>query len=247
MSDILFSTIEQWQGEFPWGSMLDAGTGEQSLEWITSLENTSWTAVTGDQYRAEGLKHQFNSRIRTQDSIITANWLNHETLANKSFDVVIADYLLGAIEGFSPYFQDQLFSRLKPHVGQFLYIIGMEPLAKPSTEGEKLIKEIVDLRDACILLAGHKPYREYPRTWTERQMKRDGYTILKSCSFPILFGRHFINGQLDVCKRKLGFIKNTTLSRSLAAHILELRTASLRFVDRNGKIEFGSDYIIKAE
>lgn len=44
------------------------------------------------------------------------------------FDVVIADYLVGSIDAFAPYFQDKIFERLKPHVGKRLYVTGAEPL-----------------------------------------------------------------------------------------------------------------------
>jgi len=43
---------------------------------------------------------------------------------------VIADYLIGAVDGFAPYTQEQTFKRLKRHMksGARLYIIGMQPI-----------------------------------------------------------------------------------------------------------------------
>ena len=73
------------------------------------LHTNSWTAVTGDSYRAKKLRKEFS--LRPQDQIISGNWLNHELLEHRMFDVVLADYLLGAIDGFAPYFQNQMFQK----------------------------------------------------------------------------------------------------------------------------------------
>lgn len=44
-----------------------------------------------------------------------------------------------------------------------LYIIGAEPLPDKTNDSYgKIIIEICKCRDACILLAGERPYREYP-------------------------------------------------------------------------------------
>lgn len=46
------------------------------------------------------------------------------------FDVILADYLVGAMEGFTPFTQDTIFNRLKRHLrphGGELFIIGQEP------------------------------------------------------------------------------------------------------------------------
>jgi hypothetical protein len=54
-------------------------------------------------------------------------------LAGETFDVVIADYLVGSIDGFAPYYQDQIYARLRPHVTKHLYVAvsndGTQPAA----------------------------------------------------------------------------------------------------------------------
>ena len=54
-------------------------------------------------------------------------------LAGETFDVVIADYLVGSIDGFAPYYQDQIYARLRPHVTKHLYVTvsndGTQPAA----------------------------------------------------------------------------------------------------------------------
>lgn len=50
--------------------------------------------------------------------------------ANEQFDVVLADYLLGSMDGFTPYRQDVLIERLLPHLapGGTLVLVGLEPI-----------------------------------------------------------------------------------------------------------------------
>jgi hypothetical protein len=244
--DSLFIQLEEWQKDEPWGDFLDAGTGKHSLKWLSKLQTSSWTAVTGDIYRAKKLRKEFS--LRPQDQIISGNWLNHGLLKNRSFDVVLADYLLGAIEGFAPYFQNQLFHRLRSVVKSQLYVIGQEPLeACPENGGAKLINRISRLRDSCILLAGHRCYREYPLEWVKRQLDADGFRVIHSKAIPIRFGPNFINRQLDVCLRKLPFIPPGNFNAGLETEIEKLREEALCFVGKIGGIRYGSDYIISAK
>ena len=71
-----------------------------------------------------------------------------------------------------------MFERLKPHVGKVLYFVGMDPLPEKADTPQgvscniiikplvnspfsgQLVIQIAKLRDACILLAGHRTYRE---------------------------------------------------------------------------------------
>ena len=65
-----------------------------------------------------------------QGDIVLGNWDDPELLQGKKYEVVLADYLIGAMDGFSPFKQDLIFERLKQHMapGGVLYIIGLEPI-----------------------------------------------------------------------------------------------------------------------
>ena len=56
--DALFAEIERVRAGRPWGDVLDAGTGGQSLSWIRGLDAQSWTAVTADPNRAATMRLQ---------------------------------------------------------------------------------------------------------------------------------------------------------------------------------------------
>ncbi|HCH65672.1 MAG: hypothetical protein CL927_19960 [Deltaproteobacteria bacterium] len=249
--DALFSTLERFHGERSWGRVLDAGTGMHSLQWIRSLETAGWTAVTGAVSRQQDLERRLGADgMRATDRIVTGNWTDEALLRGEVFDVVLADYLLGAIDGFAPYFQTRLFERLRSHVRREsgrLYVVGLEPYPDRAADpGGQLVLEIARLRDACILLAGHRCYREYPREWVHRTLAQAGFEVDSSEAIPIVYRRRFVDGQLDVCVRKLPFITDLGLRASLKAHIESLRTRAHAHLLRVGTIPFGADYVIAA-
>lgn len=250
-ADALFSTIERFHGDRPFGAVLDAGTGWHSLQWIRTLPTERWTAITGAPARERTLKERLGpAGMRASDRIVTGNWTDPTLLHGEVYDVVLADYLLGAIDGFAPYFQDRLFGRLRRHVAPTtgrLYVVGLAPYPDRTPDpGGRLVLEIARLRDACILLAGHRCYREYPLTWVHRSLEASGFVVEESRSVPIVYQRRFVDGQLDVCLRKLPYMADLALRETLRAHIEELRERAHTHLLRVGGIHFGSDYIVAA-
>ena len=246
MSDKLFEAIEQIQGALPWGAVLDAGTGEHSLRWICGIESQRWTAVTSAPARAARLRRHLTGQLRPVDRVISGSWTDPSLLYGERYDTVLADYLLGAIDGSAPYFQDQLFTRLRPHVGRRLYVVGLAPYPEPRGEVGRLVWAIARLRDACILLAGHRCYREYPMDWVIRSLERSGYAVDEALSIPIVYGARFINGQLDVCRRELPHFADPALAEAMSARIEALRSSALALSEREGGLRFGEDYVVAA-
>ncbi len=247
MADRLFQHIERLHGSPDWGRVLDAGTGRHSLEWIAGLRTSGWTAVTGDSARAEKLQRRWRKTMRSVDRIVAGNWIDPAFLHGETYDVVLADYLLGAIDGFAPYFQSQLFRRLRPHVGRELYVVGLEPyeMLADSAAGS-IVREIARLRDASILLAGDRCYREYPRDWTVARIEEAGYAVEDVTSFAIRYGEEFVEGQLRVCESKLDRIGSRSLARGLRDRIADVRSRALGYARAHGGIHFGEDYVIYA-
>ncbi len=246
-NDVLFGCIEQWQQGSPWGRVLDAGTGKSSLGWLVSLPTENWTAVTGADAFVTSLKHLYGSKIRAHDRLLLGNWRDPSLLAQERFDVVVADYLIGAIDGFAPYYQDCILERLRPLVTQHLYIIGLEPYPDKAREpGAELILEIARMRDACILLAGHRCYREYPLDCLKRNLERAGFAVTQTKRFPIQYSERFVQGQLDVCRRKLALFHEPKLAASMRYAIDDLQRRAMTHIARCGKIRFGEDYVVQA-
>ena len=242
--DPLFAYIEKVQDGAPWGSVLDAGTGNQSLKWISGLNSESWAAITGDEGRKQNLLVKFDDKIRPCDRIICGNWSDPDLLAGEKFDVVIADYLLGALEGYSPYYQDCLFPRLKQHVGHRLYVVGLEPYADSSPlPWGQLIIDMARLRDAALLISGRRPYREYPLDWTVRNLEAAGFEVDQSWVFPIVYNDKFVDGQLKMCERFLHQIKDPTLAQNMKDAIARFRERMFELYERDKNRVFGANYV----
>jgi len=245
----LYDEISRLRGDVPWGSVLDAGTGASSMQWLLGLDTTRWTAITGATAMAEKVQPILDGRQRGQDRLLVGNWMDPDLLAGEQYDTVLADYLLGAIDGFAPYWQDQLFTRLRPLVGRRLYIIGQEPYVpyQPQDTAGRLINAIGRLRDACILVAGGRPYREYPQDWVMRQLQLAGFRTLEALRYPIRYRAQFINSQLDLASQYVQKLSDRVLAAALEGHIAQLRRHALLQAEQLNGLAHGHDYIIVAE
>ena len=245
----LFDVIERIQGDVPWGSVLDAGTGTQSARWIASLTSTRWTAVSADAGHLAETRDAVSSKIRAVDRLIVGNWSDANFLANDVFDTVLAEYLLGAIEGYAPYFQYQLFARLRPHVGRTLYVIGVDPYLTgrcDSATGE-IVQSVGRFRDACAVLAGVNHYREYPAEWVMDRLQHAGLRILFSRRFPSTHDLGWIDRQLTDSRELINRLPENQLARVLSEQAVTLRQRAAEIVERDGHLAHGQHYLIAAE
>lgn len=114
MGDVLFGCIEKMHASHTWGRFLDAGTGLHSLKWIQTLPTVSWTAITADHGMRNQILKDSNvaSKIRPEDKLVVGNWMD-DTFRSSigQYDTILADYLIGAVDGFSPYEQDVIIQR----------------------------------------------------------------------------------------------------------------------------------------
>jgi hypothetical protein len=185
--------------------------------------------------------------MRPADRVVLGNWSDPLLLHGEVYRVVVADYLLGAIDGFAPYFQERLFARLKPHVGSRLYVVGLEPYPDPTEHPwGQVILELTRLRDACILIAGHRTYREYPLAWVLRSLEASGYSIEEAKSFPIRYGERFVEECLSVCRQKLPYFRDRKLAGAMEKTIARLRDRALSACRAQGGSAFGADYVVAA-
>lgn len=246
----LYRYIERVQGKRAWGALLDAGTGVNSLRWVTSLATERWTAVTGSLSEANWVRQTVKTDLRPVDQFLEGNWANPELLKGEVFDTVLADYLLGAIDGFAPYFQSYLFKRLRPLTRSRLYVTGLEPYVpthRPDTKAGQLVWEIGRYRDACVLLSGQRPYREYPAQWAVDTLSRSGFAVRSVKHFKISYKKRFVNAQIDLVKPGLEQLADRTLAEALKARGEALRAEALEFIEAEGALRHCRNYVIVAE
>lgn len=242
----LFRHVEQLHSGSGWGSFLDAGTGVNSALWSTALPTERWVGITGAKGHAQQVMDRVGTRLRSQDRLLVGNWVDPALLKGEVFDTVLADYLLGAVEGFSPYFQPRLFSRLLPHVAKRLYVVGLDPyiVGDAPTEASRIVREIGRVRDACLLLADETPYREYPAEWVADSLQSAGFTVTHARRFPNRYREKWVHSQLDMALRRLPKIADRNLAAALRSNIEALRARGVALCLEENGLRHGADYVI---
>lgn len=262
--DALFGYIEEMQAsDRPFGDILDAGTGMHSLRWIATLGEdgkgmTEFTAITADKTMQRNVQNEADDlEISHLGKIIIGNWFGENPLdevlssQDKKFDTILADYLIGAMDGFSPYEQDLMIPKLakllKP--GGRIYIVGLEPIPDTASGDANIICKIRQVRDACILLAGHRCYREYPVTWIKRQIQEHNPSLqlLETKTFPILYRHATIVNQINVARSKFSYFPTPELADQMKLVLDDLEEQSRKATEENGRIRLGFDYVVTAE
>lgn len=249
MTSALFRHIEAVQDGAPWGSFLDAGTGVNSALWSTALPTDRWLGVSASRAHAAQVTAAVGQRLRSQDAVVVGNWADPELIAGERFDTVLADYLLGAVEGFAPYFQPQLFTRLRPLVGRRLHVVGLDPyvVGDAPTPAARIVRAIGRWRDVCLLLADEAPYREYPAEWALNALSAAGFRVTEARRFPNRYREAWINSQLNMGLRRLPKLADRALASALAANAESLRTQALALCETDGGLRCGYDYVISCD
>lgn len=245
-ADPIFGAVARFQEESgqAWGHVLDAGTGHTSLSWLVTQPTARWTAVTGESGRAEALE---KIGLRPQDRLLVGNWRDPAFLAGERFDVVLADYLLGAVERYAPYFQFTLLKKLGAMTRHRLYLVGMEPYPQPLCPGEQAVLDVANFRDACHLHIGERFHREFPLDWTLERLQEYGFSIKGVERFPIIYGKQFIQAELGLSQKLIGRIPSDSLRKALQTRLGEIRKSAESTLAQAGGLRGGFDYLIAAE
>jgi len=255
--DVLFGSIEKYQGNKPFGTFLDAGTGVHSLRWIATLGKkgmTDFTAITADATMKANVKQE-TRELGISGNVVMGNWFSEREPLEFStkFDTILADYLIGAMDGFSPFKQDLMLPKLSAllNPGGRLYIVGLQPIPdKVDDPAGNIICRVRQVRDACILLAGHRCYREYPIDWIERQLEgMNDMKVLETAKFPILYRHATILRQINVGRSKFPYFPSPELAESMGKVLDQLEKDSFEATQKSssGTITLGFDYVVCAE
>lgn len=230
----------------------------------------SFTAITADEnMRRRVFEEAKELGIESKGDIIIGNWNEgvkvaedggitfasdenqNALLEGQTFDTILVDYLIGAIDGFSPHFQDLIFHRLMHHLapGGRMYIIGLQPIPDSVPGDANVFCKITKIRDACILLANHRCYREYPLNWIERNVQRAGLKVVESRTYPIRYDHQTMLKQINVGRSKLKLFPSKGMATEMGKVLDELEKESLEVTKRQegGRLTLGFDYVVVAE
>jgi len=225
---------------------LDAGTGLDSLTWLAASPATSITAVTASKTMHKDVVGGVADFLDpSADIVLIGNWQDEQLLHGRSFDVVIADYLLGAVDYFAPHFQDGLLRRLAGLVRPdgWLAIVGREPddiTAKDATS--QLILDANALRDASMTLSRQMTYREIPQWWVQERLGALGLQVREAKLFPRQVTKDKVLGRLVWAEKEIRNVPHGSLRASLLKHLagLRARVQASRALARGHP--FGQDY-----
>eukprot|EP00658_Telonema_sp_P-2_P052785 TRINITY_DN4106_c0_g4_i3.p1 TRINITY_DN4106_c0_g4~~TRINITY_DN4106_c0_g4_i3.p1 ORF type:complete len:276 (+),score=75.21 TRINITY_DN4106_c0_g4_i3:116-943(+) len=250
----------------PLDSVLDAGTGKTSLDWISrELRPKRWTAVTATEHTQELVSRGgFAKRTRDADRVVLGNWANKSLLEGEKFDLVLLDHLIGSSEMYWPHGQEQLVGRLATKLNKNgrMYIIGQDPEPYPSRfeipgkagyhvyHSVHIARSVDKLLQACVSHAGHRAKREFPLDWvTSLIHKTPTLELEEVMAFPMVWGAKSLHVKLDMCEAKLKFnIEGVHLINGLRDRIKVLRTR----IDTHPQFQsnglcYGVEYLVAAK
>ena len=132
-----------------------------------------------------------------------------------------------------------------------VHVVGLNPVyattAPPPTDAaQQIVVDTARLRDACILLAAHRPYREFPATWIIRQLERSGFEVITPWkSYGVIWKHATIKRQLDVARRKLPHFADQSVAAAMRGQIDALDASAKKLLGATG-VTYGADYVISA-
>ncbi len=224
----------------PWGDVLDAGTGASSWDWLLKQDCCSRTGVTAEAARAQALRGR--PGMRPQDEVVEGLWQDTKLLEGRRFDVILADYLLGACDRYAPHFQEEMIGRVLSKCSGWIFLIGLEPPPVPTTPAQQCLFEVAQLRDAVQLLLGHRPHRELPQAWVERQFEARGATIAWKERYHNLYDAEWVNREVASLEQNLQLLEDRGLAQVLRRRCHALRQRAAEYLYQAASYSF--DYLL---
>jgi len=211
---------------------------------------TTLTGVTANESSKKSTLSQVGPYLDLSlDSVEVGAWQNVSFMSGRQYDVVVADYLLGAVDYFAPHFQVALVRRLRHLVkpGGYLLTVGKEPNAlKANSSTQLLLEEIDALRDSATILTRNMPYRELPRWWVKDELENAGFSLQNKYLEQTVVS---VRDATDTWEWAGDMIKKIPDERLRAAYLVRHKELKQQ-IEQNEELQhgyhFGSDYAILA-
>ena len=98
----------------------------------------------------------------------------------------------------------------------FQFWIGLQLVPDNKVEGDgEVFRRITKVRDACILLAGHRCFSEYPMDWIVRHLKLSGLNVAETRTQSMLCNHSTIMRQINAGCSKLKFFQMKGMTREM--------------------------------
>lgn len=180
--------------------------------------------------------------MSSTDRVLVGLWQNPELLAGSQFDLILADYLLGACDRYAPHFQEEMLERLISRCRGWIFLIGLEPLPAPANPGQQILFEVAQLRDAVQLLLGNRPHREIPQAWVERHLTRLGARVAWSERYHNLYDEGWVERELASLELNLQLFEDGGLAQVLRRRCHALRRRAAEHLRKAASYSF--DYLL---
>ena len=156
--------------------VLDAGTGEgHATRFLAERRPASVVSVScveADFAVARETLGEFAGDVEFR----RADLAHMPEVADASFDLVFADFLIAAVSTFSPFRESECVAELvrvlRP--GGRLIVTGWELLGPPRDPLDARLRQLFPLREAAARLAGESAYREHPAWWVAARLSELG-------------------------------------------------------------------------
>lgn len=222
-----------------WGDVLDAGAGVSSMCWLMHQDYNTITGVTAKSEGIDSYGHELKSIASPNVEIVLGNWQSEEFMKDRSFDIVVSDYLLGSTELHWKYGAETLMERLLRAVkpSGFLLIVGLEPyettLNRTNTR-DRFVLDVEAIGDSAATLAGHSTYRELPEEWVRWQIdRRPGFRVVSSRQFPMGLTAKSLRKQIAFASKMAMEIDDRGLQEAFAKRIKEMELEIEKFTVYN--------------
>jgi SAM-dependent methyltransferase len=231
--------------------VLDAGTGRTSARGLLEKHplEVKLLAAPGDYRKAEPAKKQLKEFPDIQGEVMLRDLADSGIFAPGSFDFVLADYLIGEVDCFTPSMLvpilQNIFSWLCP--GGELLTVDMEPIE--DEEGPlSLANNLQFWYQMVNLLAKHwkaKPM-DYPSKLVSLWLKRAGFTNIKVAHYRRTLEKQDSEDRYQKAIERLKKLPNRHLRKGLKAELHEAisRIGSLGDSQWSGITR--SNYVIRA-
>jgi ubiquinone/menaquinone biosynthesis C-methylase UbiE len=246
---ILFDKIVQ-HVTFDKTKILDAGSGIESLTFLTTQSFKELWAVSYDSEEIKKLEEQISKQNTDRKISVLQTDLSRRTQFHTHyFDIIFADYFLAAVEGCSPYRTPHViaeFKRIIKPKGRLIITGWNRPLKvnEKTNLKQRAIARILNLKDSVQLLLNKTPYREIPDKHVISIAQLQGFKLLHHSRAPHVATHAFFQSYTQSITNKATDITNVRLRQAMIKEATSILSEVTPIKDFAKGVAFGEDYVL---